>query len=32
MKEWFAPLNLWGNLTKLIFLSNIINPEKEKHI
>lgn len=31
-KEWLAFLNLWGNLDKLIFLSNIINTMKEKHI
>lgn len=31
-KEWLAFLNLWWNLDKLIFLSNIINTKKEKHI
>lgn len=30
MKEWFVPLNFWGNSAKLIFLGNMINPEKEK--
>lgn len=30
-KEWLAFLNLWWNLDKLIFFSNIINTKKEKH-
>lgn len=30
MKEWFVHLNFWGNSAKLIFLGNIINPQKEK--
>lgn len=29
MEKEFAPLDLWGNLTELIFLSNITNPGKE---